>query len=876
MVMQHEDPRPQRTVSLFDIATGNTGQKQAKQRKKNLAAYHKMIADEAGRRARGEQPQYKLPFRAFLFRDGHKTAVSLAEYNKAQTDASRRVDESLYFRPNEYYDPKTKTYVESDDIRHDWETWYRVNRPTAAQREEEREARGGKDIGSWKATDWLKAVSVGMFRGLVDPLGSVEDIGSGDFLRENQAYTADQFGADVALTVGLLGAGAALGKTLKAELSTMRKQLGFEFDANLRYRNVQRLEKALQRNQRNVDLARADAAILDRDALENPEERYIRQRTTLRNDTDNAYRALMRRVRAEKLPASTVRSEMNRIQRLYKRRYTHVQRSYQRNSIAYRAEIRLKSLNKRLQDGTISVADYDTLTRKLERERLAVDRHYSGNIRENISAGDASMPDYPSGQTAETDLLHNYEQHYKNAREGIEQSVAAQRKARLDAMSPEERAAFERQYTYQSDLLEDEADKIAYDFAYDVYEPSNKRQRVMHGYTYDPERSTHNFGVWYNPDLNRVHIAHRGSVSALYDWLGSDVQIATGTEGALSKDRFNTALQRVRDVHEHYNALKDGVVIDQSGHSLGSGVSQYIMGQIGTEPWMGKTIGFNGGASPASTARLFLSKTPEERAILEQKMTNVRQVNDLVSASRAPFGKNKTYYSTANPGTAHSMDSFNLSGTRVTGGGVELVKSGAKNPQARLFTQLSGAQLRQIAASRNKKELTVDELLNLTQDDLDTMSQQPETIDIGSGGFVPRDEVATASDSFGETVEPTKEVRQQSLPIAIPVKDDVLPSAQAIPILHATPVYDKDGHVVFDSHAYAYDPDKEQTFNAVPIDTYSMDGDEHLENAYTSAEPHDVHGTYGGSGQPTQNILGYIVYPASQEQHYLNHNVVFG
>jgi hypothetical protein len=941
VVHQPNDPRPQHIVSLFDIATGNTGQKQSKRRKDNLRAYHEMIRAEEKRRARGEPPQYKLPFRAFIWKDGKKTAVSIAEYNKAQTDPSRRVKEALFFRPPEYYNPKTGTYVESDDIRHDWETWYRVHRPTAQQKEEAREAKGGKPKDKWNAGDWTKAIAVGMFRGLVDPLGSVENIGQGDWLEENQAYTADEFGADVLLTVGLLGAGQVAGKTMKNELTALRKEMGVTFDSHLRYRNVQRLQKAMKNHADNMASTRAQAAIIERDALENADERYVRQRAALEQDRKNATQALKARIQREKMPPKRVMEQIDLITGLYKNRITHIQRSYQRNLIATRAEIRLASYQESLRAGAITLEDYDVLTRKLERERISVSKRFAGDARQDIQGGEASMPDFPSGRTEENDLLHNYDKVYEDARKGIEETLALRRAERLARMTPEERVAHRRTYAHQSALLEDEADKIAFDFAYDVYAKPDARRKNLHGYVYNPTLSGDNIGVWYNPELKRVHVAHRGSVDLFADWLGADVQILLGGEGVFSRDRFNRSLRKVREAHAYYAQQYGDVTVDQSGHSLGAGVGQYVMGKDGTQSWMGTTTTFNGGVSPASTARLFLSKSAEERAILNKKMVNIRQTNDPVSGARAPFGQTKNYYSTMRIGMAHSMDSFNLRGVRVTGS-VETLKEAAKNPAARLFTQLSGAQLRRIAKRKNKTELTVEDLLNITQKDVDAMddftakeltqldtlvhnkefaehTDQPEEVtdepitDIGAGGFVHRSDVygepstgaedvhtLSATDTHAETHEPTKETpasagageRQESLPIAIPVRNDVLPSATAIPIYDATPVYDKDGQIVLDSHAYEYHPEKEMGFDAQPVHAFSMEGDELTENAFTygdvSAASYtggstgdDAYDTYttqgstqGGTGS-TPHVLGYIVYPASQQQFYENAQVVF-
>ena len=905
MVVQYpNDPRPQRVTSLTDIFTGNTGQKQAKRRKENLDAYHKMLREERERRAKGEPPQYQLPFRAFLYKDGKKTAVSLDEYNKAQTDPSKRVDTRLFYRPSEYYNPKTGRYVESDDIRHDWETWYRVHKPTKEQRAEDRKQRGGKDKSQWNFGDWAKAIGVGMFRGVVDPLGSVENIGQGEWLQENQAYGAEEFAIDVGLTVAMLGAGHVVGKTMKAEMQELRTEMGVTFDSHLRYRNLQRLQTAMKKFGNDMQSVRAQNAIIHADALENADERYIRQRATLEADMKAAKKSLANRVQNSRMSPAMVKRQTDMIADLYKTRFTHIRRSYQRNIINTRAEVRLRELGNEFRADKLTAEDLWVLTRRVERERSREIGKLSANYAEGLPAGDASMPDMPNNRSLDADMLHNYEALYQRTRKSITNFVEARKKARLDAMEPAERNA---QYKYNSSLLEDANDREAFDFAWDVYHDpevdGQQRAAMLHGYRYDAANSTKNFGVWYNPETNRLHIAHRGSVDTFADWLGSDMQILSGTEGALSADRFNTSLQRLRRIHDEYEALHNGVVIDQSGHSLGAGVSQYIMGKVGTQDWMGRTTGFNGGASPASTARLFLSKSPEERAILERKMTNIRQVIDGVSAARAPFGKMKTYHSTSNPALAHSMESFGLEGTRVEGS-VEALKAAAKNQETRLFATLTGAQLRQIARSKGKQNLTVDDLINLKQADVDRLKEftpedmvqmdtevhntvfadhtdQPEmvtdepVIDIGSGGFVHR------SDYYGGTSTGAEDVQD------------------------ATPVYGDDGKLIYDT-----DP-VQRPYNAVPIeltasDTHGFTSDTPYEsvpkragNVVPHVEPIEQHVNVGydpmsmeyddaaedgllfpsadphRSSQQQPQILGYIAFPASQAASYYDAQIVF-
>jgi hypothetical protein len=911
MVMhQPNDPRPQHVTGLTDILTGNTGQKQQKRRKENLKAYHKMLREERERRRKGQPPQYQLPYRAFLWKDGKKTAVSLDEYNAAQSDPNDRIDTRLYYRPPEYYNPKTGTYVESDDVRHDWETWYRIHRPTKEQRAEDRKQRGGKDKSQWNAGDWAKAISVGMFRGVVDPLGSVEDIGQGDFLQQNQAYGGEEFAIDVGLTVAMLGAGHVVGKTMKAEMQELRTEMGVTFDSHLRYRNLQRLETAMKRFGNDMQSVRAQNALLHADALENADERYIRQRATLEADMKAAKKSLANRVQNSRMSPEMVRRQTDMLADLYKTRFTHIRRSYQRNIINTRAEVRLNELGNDFRADKLTAEDLWVLTRRVERERSREIGKLTANYAEGLPSGDASMPDMPNNRSLDDDILHNYEALYNRTRKSISNFVEARKKARLDAMEPAERNAH---YKYDSRLLEDPNDREAFDFAYDVYHHPDvdgvQRAKTLHGYTYDEANSTKNFGVWYNPETNRLHISHRGSVETLADWLGSDVQILTGTEGALKSDRFNTALQRLRRVHAEYEALHHGVVVDQSGHSLGAGVGQYIMGKDGTLEWMGHAYGFNGGASPAPTPRLFLSKSPEERAILEQKMTNIRQTLDAVSGSRAPFGKMKTYHSTSNPALAHSMDSFALEGTRVEGS-VEALKAAAKNPQTRLFATLTGSQLRQIARSKGKHNLTVDDLINLKQADVDRLKEwtpeerrhmdtlvynkefaehtnQPEevtdvpVIDIGSGGFVHRADYYGGTSTGAEDVwqggaDAEKSTPDHALPVAYPVKD-TLPTAAAVPIYHATPVYDKDGKVVFDAHSYTHNPDQSEkdVYNAGNyVGTYTGGYTMADDMAEEDALQFPMDGG-GGGGRPAPQILGYIAFPASQADSYYDSQIVF-
>ena len=213
----------------------------------------------------------------------------------------------------------------------------------------------------------------------------------------------------------------------------------------------------------------------------------------------------------------------------------------------------------------------------------------------------------------------------------------------------------------RSAAILDVEDKDPFHISAEAYIKPDDRMKQMGDWVYDRALSDTETAVYVNKVDKHVMVANRGSKTA-YDWLVSDAQIATGTEGRLPSgfDRFNKAvddMQRVADVY-----AKQGYTIDSTGHSLGGGASIYVTKKLGNQPWFGHTWTFNGAATPLSNAAYFLDGAGET---LGSKVTNIRQITDAVSFSRQPFGTMKTYAGTFNPVEAHSMGSFGA-GEKVT------------------------------------------------------------------------------------------------------------------------------------------------------------------------------------------------------------------
>ena len=78
-------------------------------------------------------------------------------------------------------------------------------------------------------------------------------------------------------------------------------------------------------------------------------------------------------------------------------------------------------------------------------------------------------------------------------------------------------------------MLQDPNQQQAFDFAKQSYTAPGERLTELHGFKLDTELSDIDTAIYHNPSTNRVHISHRGSVTA-EDWAVSDVSIALSAE----------------------------------------------------------------------------------------------------------------------------------------------------------------------------------------------------------------------------------------------------------------------------------------------------------------------------------------------------------
>jgi len=102
---------------------------------------------------------------------------------------------------------------------------------------------------------------------------------------------------------------------------------------------------------------------------------------------------------------------------------------------------------------------------------------------------------------------------------------------------------------------------------------------------------------------------------------------------------------------------------------------------------MGNSVGFNGATSLAQqTKRWIEANVTGKKAILDQKMTNVRISNDPVSASGYPFGKTVTYKTdgATNLARAHSLDRFKDTGFNLVDNSAGFLETAGKTLEGKI------------------------------------------------------------------------------------------------------------------------------------------------------------------------------------------------
>lgn len=171
------------------------------------------------------------------------------------------------------------------------------------------------------------------------------------------------------------------------------------------------------------------------------------------------------------------------------------------------------------------------------------------------------------------------------------------------------------------------------------YKPQREAEEdyVSMGYKYDPELSSMDTKVFFEPETNQPHIAYRGSVRAKEDWL-SNANILLG--GKSSKD--TEAVETAKKVQAKY-----GKAPTTYGHSRGGRSSE-----LAGEATGGKSYTYN----KASLPQDIFKKTRKEQ-------TDYRTSKDIVSLPSVfqSGGQKITIESpiTENYLSAHSIDRLN-------------------------------------------------------------------------------------------------------------------------------------------------------------------------------------------------------------------------
>ena len=138
------------------------------------------------------------------------------------------------------------------------------------------------------------------------------------------------------------------------------------------------------------------------------------------------------------------------------------------------------------------------------------------------------------------------------------------------------------------------------------YQPQREAEQTLakRGYKYDPELSTMESKVFFNPETNQPFIAYRGSTRAS-DFLYEDPALAIG----FKTEKQKNAEKLAKDVEAKYKQPASAI-----GHSLGGYRAEYsgVSGNIYT---------YNKGAGIFDVGK----KTSE-------KQTDYRKAGDIVSA----------------------------------------------------------------------------------------------------------------------------------------------------------------------------------------------------------------------------------------------------
>ena len=116
----------------------------------------------------------------------------------------------------------------------------------------------------------------------------------------------------------------------------------------------------------------------------------------------------------------------------------------------------------------------------------------------------------------------------------------------------------------------DNEGQISAIFSKQSYLTPNERMKTYKGYNYDDELSGNKTAVYYNPELKKSYISHRGTKLSDIDDLKSDKEILLG-EFDENSDRMKLAIEKTNNVISKY-----GNNITHSAHSLGGRVSNNL------------------------------------------------------------------------------------------------------------------------------------------------------------------------------------------------------------------------------------------------------------------------------------------------------------
>jgi hypothetical protein len=138
------------------------------------------------------------------------------------------------------------------------------------------------------------------------------------------------------------------------------------------------------------------------------------------------------------------------------------------------------------------------------------------------------------------------------------------------------------------------------------YQPQQEAEATLSklGYKYDPELSSMNTKVFFDPERNEPHIAYRGSIRAT-DWI-DNARLALLGKSKQKDEAIQTALK----VKEKY-----GKSPTTYGHSRGGYLSE-----VAGEATGGKAFTYNKATFPSQVSK-----------VIRPEQTDIREVKDIVS-----------------------------------------------------------------------------------------------------------------------------------------------------------------------------------------------------------------------------------------------------